>query len=191
MSSQALAAERILFNLNVWCWFRHCLPAQLLKGQTWHTFQGVPCEPQLADDVAGDVSLDALALFGVTLGSLQQMVELLWIKLLRRGQQRDTGFTSGTLSFKFQWASSVCCWLFSGLMVMLLWQWGLAGARGGWIASIWLVTTRNNSYLVLGLSGLSSHTTRSGKTSVPWKNSSPLLQFNWCNMWSHGHALGS
>ena len=47
------------------------------------TIQGVSSvQAQLVDDVSGDVGLDALALFGVALGGLQQMVKLLRVKLL-------------------------------------------------------------------------------------------------------------
>lgn len=47
------------------------------------TLQGVPGEAQLADDVAGDVGLDTLALFGMALSCLQQVVELLGVELLK------------------------------------------------------------------------------------------------------------
>ena len=46
------------------------------------TFQRVPGEAQLADDVAGDVCLDDLAHLGMVLCCLQTVQELLWVKLL-------------------------------------------------------------------------------------------------------------
>lgn len=48
------------------------------------TFQRIPGEAELADDVSRDVSLDALAHLGLTLCSLQTLVKCLWIKLLEK-----------------------------------------------------------------------------------------------------------
>lgn len=48
------------------------------------TFQGISSETQLADDVTGDVRFDAAALFSMSFSSLQKVVELLWVKLLRK-----------------------------------------------------------------------------------------------------------
>lgn len=50
------------------------------------TLQWVPGEAQLTDDVSGDVRLDALALLSMALCCLQQVVELLRIKLLQDGE---------------------------------------------------------------------------------------------------------
>lgn len=50
------------------------------------TLKGVPGEAQLADNVSRDVRLDALTFFSMTFSSLQQVVELLWIKLLQHTQ---------------------------------------------------------------------------------------------------------
>lgn len=47
------------------------------------TLKWVPCQTKLADYVSWDVSLDALALFGMTLGCLQEMIELFRVKLLQ------------------------------------------------------------------------------------------------------------
>lgn len=47
------------------------------------TFQRISCESQLADDVTGDVRLDALALLGVSFSRLQEVVKLLRVKLLQ------------------------------------------------------------------------------------------------------------
>lgn len=46
------------------------------------TLQRVAGEAQLADDVAWDVRLDALALFGMALCCLQKVIKLLRVKLL-------------------------------------------------------------------------------------------------------------
>lgn len=54
------------------------------------TLQRVPGEAQLADDVAGDVGFDALTLLGMTFCCLQQVVELLWVKLLQGMMGNDT-----------------------------------------------------------------------------------------------------
>jgi hypothetical protein len=47
------------------------------------TFQRVLGKAQLADDVAGQISLHALVLAGLAFCSLQQMVEFFRVKLLR------------------------------------------------------------------------------------------------------------
>jgi len=59
------------------------------------TLQGVPGEAQLADDVSGDVRLDALTLLGMALCCFQQVVELLRVKFLQgeRERERETGRT--------------------------------------------------------------------------------------------------
>lgn len=46
------------------------------------TLQRIPGEAQLADDVPRNVGLDALTFFGVAFSRFQEMVELLWVKLL-------------------------------------------------------------------------------------------------------------
>lgn len=46
------------------------------------TLQRVLDEPQLADDVSGNIGLYSLANFGVSFCSFQEMVKLLWVKLL-------------------------------------------------------------------------------------------------------------
>lgn len=46
------------------------------------TFDGVSGQSELTDDVTRDVRLHQVTLFGVILGRLQQMVELLGVKLL-------------------------------------------------------------------------------------------------------------
>lgn len=61
---------------------------------TQSTFQRIPGESELADDVSGNICLDALAHLGLTLCSLQTLVKLLWVKLLQnekkeRKQGRD------------------------------------------------------------------------------------------------------
>ena len=53
------------------------------------TWKGVTGEAQLADDVAGDVRLDKVALLRVALGCLQQVVELLGVEFLRQGRVRS------------------------------------------------------------------------------------------------------
>lgn len=53
------------------------------------TLQGVPGETQLADDVARDVTLDALTLLGMTFSCLQQVIELLRVKLLQQQHNRE------------------------------------------------------------------------------------------------------
>lgn len=55
-----------------------------MKTMCWGppTLKWVPCQTKLADNVSWDVCLDALALFGMTLCSLQEMVELFRVKLL-------------------------------------------------------------------------------------------------------------
>lgn len=55
------------------------------------TLQRVLDEPQLADDVAGNVGLYALTNFGVALSSFQEMVELLRVKLLGGENQAWSG----------------------------------------------------------------------------------------------------
>lgn len=50
------------------------------------TWKGVTGEAQLADDVAWDVGLDKVALLGVALRGLQQVVELLRVEFLRQGR---------------------------------------------------------------------------------------------------------
>lgn len=50
-----------------------------------HTWKGVPGEAQLADDVAGDVSFDQVALLGMSFSGLQQVVELFWVEFLGQG----------------------------------------------------------------------------------------------------------
>lgn len=47
------------------------------------TLQRVPGQAQLVDDVTRDVGLHQLSFLGVILRSLQQVVELLWVELLR------------------------------------------------------------------------------------------------------------
>jgi hypothetical protein len=59
------------------------------------TFQGVSGEAQLADDVAGDVGAQELALLGVVLRSLQEVVELLRVELLQK--QTHPNMVSGTM----------------------------------------------------------------------------------------------
>lgn len=54
------------------------------KMQFHLTFQRVSCQTELAYNVARNVGLDALPLFGVTLSRLQEVIELLWVKLLWR-----------------------------------------------------------------------------------------------------------
>lgn len=51
------------------------------------TLQGVPGEAQLADDVSGDVGLDALALLGMALSCFQQVVEFLRVEFLWRTEK--------------------------------------------------------------------------------------------------------
>lgn len=51
------------------------------------TLEWILSQAQLPNDVLWQVSLDALALSGLALGSLQQVVKLLGVKLL--GMQRD------------------------------------------------------------------------------------------------------
>lgn len=51
------------------------------------TFQGISGEAKLADNISGNVCLNALAHFSLTLSSLQTLVKLLWIKLL--DQRKD------------------------------------------------------------------------------------------------------
>lgn len=50
------------------------------------TWKGVTGEAQLADDVAGDVCLDKVALLSMALSRLQQVVELLGVEFLRQGR---------------------------------------------------------------------------------------------------------
>lgn len=47
------------------------------------TLQRVSGQPQLVDDVTRDVGLHQLSFLGVILRSLQQVVKLFWIELLR------------------------------------------------------------------------------------------------------------
>lgn len=46
------------------------------------TLQWVLDETQLADDVSGNIGLYSLANFGMTFCSFQEVVKLLWVKLL-------------------------------------------------------------------------------------------------------------
>lgn len=48
------------------------------------TLQRVSGQAELADNVAWDVRLHQVSLFGVILGRLQQVVKLLWVELLQR-----------------------------------------------------------------------------------------------------------
>lgn len=50
--------------------------------QLFLTLQRVLDEPQLADDVAGNVGFYSLADFGVSLCGFQEVIELLGVKLL-------------------------------------------------------------------------------------------------------------
>lgn len=52
------------------------------------TLQWIPCEAQLTNDVAGNVTFNPLSLFGMALGCFQQVVELFRVKLLC--QERET-----------------------------------------------------------------------------------------------------
>lgn len=60
-----------------------------IKGWDGFTLQGVPGEAQLADDVSRDVGLDTLTFLGMALCCLQQVVELLRIKLLQRTEVEE------------------------------------------------------------------------------------------------------
>ena len=53
------------------------------------TWKGVTGEAQLADDVAGDVCLDKVALLSMALSCLQQVVELFGVEFLRQGRVRS------------------------------------------------------------------------------------------------------
>lgn len=55
------------------------------------TLQGIPCEAQLANDVAGNVTFNPLSLFGVALSCFQQVVELFRVKLLYQGREVVSG----------------------------------------------------------------------------------------------------
>lgn len=66
------------------------------------TLQRVSGQPQLVDDVTRDVGLHQLPFLGVVLCSLQQMVKLFWIELLR---EKRTVAKSRTDSFRSQEAS--------------------------------------------------------------------------------------
>ena len=55
------------------------------------TLQRVLDEPQLADDVAGNVGLYALTNFGVALSSFQEVIELLRVELLGGESQAWSG----------------------------------------------------------------------------------------------------
>lgn len=55
------------------------------------TLQRVLDKPQLADDVAGNVSLYALTNFGVAFSSFQKVIELLRVKLLGGENQAWSG----------------------------------------------------------------------------------------------------
>lgn len=59
-----------------------CPTARPAPSGPLHTWKGVPGEAQLSDDVAGDVSFDQVALLGVSLGCLQQVVELFRVEFL-------------------------------------------------------------------------------------------------------------
>lgn len=78
------------------------------------TLQGVPGEAQLADDVAGDVRLDALALLGMALSCLQQVVELLGVELLkpRRDSQSQRRRNESDIKLAFMLVAS---------FVLMLW----------------------------------------------------------------------
>lgn len=58
------------------------------------TLQRVSGQAELADNVAWDVRLHQVSLFGVILGRLQQVVKVLWVKLL---QQKVDKFHCDTL----------------------------------------------------------------------------------------------
>lgn len=55
------------------------------------TLQGIPCEAQLANDVAGNVTFNPLSLFGMALSCFQQVVELFGVKLLYQGRELVSG----------------------------------------------------------------------------------------------------
>ena len=59
----------------------HCRP-QGHQPKRFPTLQWVLDEPQLADDVSGNIGLYSLANFGVSFCSFQEMVKLLRVKLL-------------------------------------------------------------------------------------------------------------
>lgn len=83
------------------------------------TLQGVPGEAQLADDVAGDVRLDTLALLGMAFSCLQQVVELLGVELLkprrdsqsRAGHQRRGNESDIKLAFMLVTSFVLMLWL--------------------------------------------------------------------------------
>lgn len=47
------------------------------------TLKWISCQAKLADNVSWDVCLDSLSLFGMTLCSLQEVIELFRVKLLQ------------------------------------------------------------------------------------------------------------
>lgn len=57
------------------------------------TFDRVSGQSQLADDVTRDVRLHQMTLLGVVLCRLQQMVKLLWVKLLETRELRLEAMT--------------------------------------------------------------------------------------------------
>lgn len=72
-----------------------CPAAQPSPSGPSHTWEGVPSEAQLSDDVSGDVGLDQVALLGVSLCRLQQVVELLWVEFLGQGRAQLAVATEG------------------------------------------------------------------------------------------------
>lgn len=60
-----------------------------------HTWKGVPSEAQLSDDVAGDVGFHQVALLGVSLRCLQQVVEFFWVEFLGQGWAQLAVATEG------------------------------------------------------------------------------------------------
>lgn len=81
------------------------LKANQIKLWDSFTLQGVPGEAQLADDVSGDVGLDALTLLGMALCCFQQMVELLRVKLLQ-GKEKDLSWPTTLSDCEFHPISS-------------------------------------------------------------------------------------
>lgn len=55
------------------------------------TLERIPCEAQLANDVAGNVTFNPMSLFGVALSCFQQVVELLRVKLLYQRREIVSG----------------------------------------------------------------------------------------------------
>lgn len=68
------SASSVLFNN----------PGIFKKGPNAFTFQGIPGESELVNNVSGNVGLDALAHLGLTFCSFQALKKLLWIKFLER-----------------------------------------------------------------------------------------------------------